>query len=451
MTRSSQLRSAANAGPRKGVRAAAVMLLACCVLLAGCETAPAPVSERRVEDYRKTAPAPSAASKPAPVAEPSPATMAQPATSGSPKSTPPKASPVPEAGPAAAASTPATTAAKPATPKPVPAPEAAATAASTPASSSSKPLAPKTAPGAEEEVEGDWRPEFYTVKRGDTVYSIALDAGLDYKELAAWNQLDDANVIKVGQQLRLRPPAGWKPETTEAEGVVVRPVTTPPQVESLPLEAPPPVKSSPKGIKVPYSEQALAQLTRDPSKLPGADGKPPAEPKPDARPASPAASPTAPTATPPAALPKVATAPAASTKAWEPAPGTQAQDSARWIWPTTGKLLHPFNQGNNPKGVAIGGSPGQPIFASAAGKVVYSGMGLRGYGKLIIIKHDNTYLSVYAHNRELLVKEGERVSKGQRIAEMGNLDAERVGLHFEIRRLGKPVDPLAYLPPDGAS
>ncbi len=78
-------------------------------------------------------------------------------------------------------------------------------------------------------------------------------------------------------------------------------------------------------------------------------------------------------------------------------------------------------------------------------------MGLRGYGKLIIIKHDNTYLSVYAHNRELLVKEGERVSKGQRIAEMGNLDSERVGLHFEIRRLGKPVDPLAYLPPEGAS
>ena len=121
----------------------------------------------------------------------------------------------------------------------------------------------------------------------------------------------------------------------------------------------------------------------------------------------------------------------------------------QWVWPTTANCLHPFNQGPNPKGVAIGGSAGRPIVASAAGKVVYSGSGLRGYGKLIIIKHNNTYLSVYAHNRELLVKEGERVSKGQRIAEMGSTDSDRVGLHFEIRRLGKPVDPLKYLPPGG--
>jgi lipoprotein NlpD len=289
------------------------------------------------------------------------------------------------------------------------------------------------------------------VKRGDTVYSIALDAGLDYRELAAWNQPDDANVIRVGQQLRLRPPAGWKPEPAETEAVVVRPAATAPQVESLPLEAPPQVKSSPKGIKVPYSEHALAQLTRDPAKVPTADGKPPAEPKVDARPASPASLPPAPPATSTAVQPKVAAAPSASSKASESAPGPPAQDSGGWIWPTVGKLLHPFNEGNNPKGVAIGGSPGQPVVASAAGKVVYSGMGLRGYGKLIIIKHDNTYLSVYAHNRELLVREGERVSKGQRIAEMGNLDSERVGLHFEIRRLGKPVDPLEYLPPEGAS
>jgi lipoprotein NlpD len=300
-------------------------------------------------------------------------------------------------------------------------------------------------------VEGDSRPEFYTVKRGDTVYSIALDAGLDYKELAAWNQLDDANVIRVGQQLRLRPPAGWKPESAETEGVVVRPAAAAPHVEPLPLEAPPQVKSSPKGIKVPYSEQALAQLTRDPAKVPAIDGKAPAEPKPDGRPAGPAGSPAAVPPVSNSVQPKVATAPVASAKASESSPGPQTQDSAGWIWPTTGKLLHPFNEGNNPKGVAIGGNPGQPIVASAAGKVVYSGMGLRGYGKLIIIKHDNTYLSVYAHNRELLVKEGERVSKGQRIAEMGNLDSERVGLHFEIRRLGKPVDPLEYLPPEGSS
>jgi lipoprotein NlpD len=123
----------------------------------------------------------------------------------------------------------------------------------------------------------------------------------------------------------------------------------------------------------------------------------------------------------------------------------------QWVWPANGKLLHSFNQGSNPKGVAIRGTAGQPVFATASGKVVYSGSGLRGYGKLIIIKHNNTFLSVYAHNRELLVKEGERVSKGQKIAEMGSTSADGVALHFEIRRLGKPVDPLKFLPQEGAS
>jgi lipoprotein NlpD len=115
-----------------------------------------------------------------------------------------------------------------------------------------------------------------------------------------------------------------------------------------------------------------------------------------------------------------------------------------------GKLLHSFNQGPNPKGVAIAGSAGQAVVASAAGKVVHAGNGLRGYGKLIIIKHNSTFLSAYAHNREILVKEGQQVTRGQKIAEMGSTDAERVSLHFEIRRLGKPVDPFKYLPPEGA-
>jgi lipoprotein NlpD len=445
--------AAGNVRPRMSRRAAGAMSLVCCVLLAGCETAPAPVSERRVEEYRKAAPAPSAASKPAPPAEPSAKTSA-PAASTAPPPTAAAAKPtaVPQANTGAAASTPATAASKSAAPKAAAGPEAAtAAAASTPAASAAKPGAAKTTPTNEEEAEVDGRPEFYTVKRGDTVYSIALDAGLDYKELAAWNQLDDANVIRVGQQLRLHPPAGWKPEAVEAEGAVVRPAAAPPQVESLPLEASPPTKSFPKGIKVPYSEQALTQLTRDPAKAPATDGKPPAEPKPDARATSPVASPTTPAATAPPVQAKAATAPALPAKLSEPVAVPQGHDSAGWMWPTAGKLLHPFNQGNNPKGVAIGGNPGQPIVASAAGKVVYSGMGLRGYGKLIIIKHDNTYLTVYAHNRELLVKEGDRVSKGQRIAEMGNIDSEHVGLHFEIRRLGKPVDPLEYLPQEGAS
>ncbi len=323
--------------------------------------------------------------------------------------------------------------------------------------------APASEAGAtvETATEADWRPESYTVKRGDTLYSIALDHGLDYKDLAAWNQLEDPNLIKVGQQLRLRAPPGWKPDAGEPEGVIAVPVSAEQPIESKPLEAPPPppLKSAPKGIKAPYSEQALAQLTREPSKMPALETKPvPPDLKPAPRPAASAPSPPpgpapapAPVATGvPQKAPSPPPPPAASARAANDANAPDTQESLQWVWPTTGKLLHAFNQGPNPKGVAIGGSTGQAVVASAAGKVVYSGSGLRGYGKLIIIKHNSTYLSVYAHNRELLVKEGERVGKGQKIAEMGSTDSERVGLHFEIRRLGKPVDPLKYLPPEGA-
>jgi lipoprotein NlpD len=114
--------------------------------------------------------------------------------------------------------------------------------------------------------------------------------------------------------------------------------------------------------------------------------------------------------------------------------------------PTSGKLIAGFSETENRKGVDIVGQRGQVVVASASGKVVYSGSGLRGYGKLIIIKHNKTFLSAYAHNDQILVKEGQSVRKGQKIAEMGNSDADQVKLHFEIRKLGKPVDPAKYLP-----
>jgi lipoprotein NlpD len=118
-----------------------------------------------------------------------------------------------------------------------------------------------------------------------------------------------------------------------------------------------------------------------------------------------------------------------------------------WAWPAKGKVVAQFSEATSLKGIDIAGSAGQPVTASAGGKVVYAGSGLRGYGKLIIIKHNDAYLSAYAHNRDILVKEGQQVSKGQKIAEMGNTDTDQVKLHFEIRRQGKPVDPLRYLPP----
>jgi len=245
----------------------------------------------------------------------------------------------------------------------------------------------------------DARAEFYIVRQGDTLYSIALDHGLDYRELAAWNNVEPSR-IRVGQQLRLTPPAGT---------VVTAPLKTAPgAVETRPLgsvaRAPAPaagpgnVKSQPKGVRLPYSDQTYAQMAS-------------LNPEP---------------------------------KAGEQQ-GIKDEDDLDWMWPAAGKIVGAFNDSSS-KGIAIAGKSGQPVLASAAGKVIFSGTGIRGFGRLIVIKHNKTFLSVYAHNSELLVKEGQTVAKGQKIAEMGNTDTDQVKLHFEIRRLGKPVDPVKLLP-----
>jgi lipoprotein NlpD len=188
-------------------------------------------------------------------------------------------------------------------------------------------------------------------------------------------------------------------------------------------------KTQPKLVKEAYSEQALRDVQR------GAAAAPPAAVA-AAPPAAviPAASPE-----PPAVVARVDPKPAP-----EPADGDEKVD---WSWPAKGRIVTGFSEAANLKGIDIAGTAGQPVAASAGGKVVYAGTGLRGYGKLIIVKHNAMYLSAYAHNKEILVKEGQQVAKGQKIAEMGNTDADQVKLHFEIRRHGKPVDPLRHLPP----
>ena len=161
-----------------------------------------------------------------------------------------------------------------------------------------------------------------------------------------------------------------------------------------------------------------------------------------ARPVVPGAVATAPVA------PASAARPAASAPVIASAPPTAASGSDEdvgWIWPAQGTLVAGFDEAKN-KGLDISGSSGDPVVASADGRVVYSGAGLRGYGNLIILKHNNTFLTAYAHNKSLLVKEDQTVKRGQKIAEMGNSDSEKVKLHFEIRRQGKPVDPAKYLP-----
>jgi lipoprotein NlpD len=127
-------------------------------------------------------------------------------------------------------------------------------------------------------------------------------------------------------------------------------------------------------------------------------------------------------------------------------PRREGDDDVNWQWPAAGPLLAGFDESRNVKGLALGGKPGDPVLAAADGRVVYAGSGLRGYGNLVILKHNNTYLTAYAHNQNLLVREDQVVRRGQRIAEMGSSDADRVQLHFEIRRLGKPVDPAKLLP-----
>jgi len=165
-------------------------------------------------------------------------------------------------------------------------------------------------------------------------------------------------------------------------------------------------------------------------------------------PAASAPSPAAPPA-PPAPPPQVIARADTKLDSKPAAPTTADEDDDKldWTWPTAGKLVTGFSDTANLKGIDIAGKTGQPVLASAAGKVVYAGSGLRGYGKLIIIKHNKNYLSAYAHNKDILVKEGQQVTRGQKIAEMGNTDADQVKLHFEIRRLGKPMDPLKFLPP----
>ncbi len=274
-------------------------------------------------------------------------------------------------------------------------------------------------------------PPTYTVKRGDTLYQIALDHGLDYRELAAWNNIENVNVIRVGQVLLLGPPGGQggvatAPLVTTApvtpSGGEVRPAVAAPSTSGRPNSAT--FKTEPRAAKVPYSEQAFAQLQQQ-SAAPSAVA-------PEARAiasAAPATMPASPPRTESGRVPEI------------------DDDNLGWIWPATGKIVAGFSESANLKGIDIAGKAGQPIVASAAGKVVYAGTGLRGYGKLIIVKHNNAFLSAYAHNREIAVKEGQQVARGQKIAEMGDTDADQVKLHFEIRRLGKPVDPAKFLPP----
>lgn len=282
------------------------------------------------------------------------------------------------------------------------------------------PTATKPAPGGT-----------YKVNKGDTLYSIAFRNGVDFRDLASWNQIDAPYTIWPGQELKLAP-SGSKPPAAAPSHAPVAPVVASKSAAPTPA----PVQAHPANTAPQQGPQPIATSAATVSSTTPAAAAP-----------GPAASTTAvvPVAGAPAATANTTPPPAPVAPA---APGaTRSNGGINWRWPADGSLIKRFQSGDAIPGIEIAGKGGDPVRAAADGVVVYSGNGLVGYGELVIVKHSDSYLSAYGHNSKRLVKEGQRVSAGQQIAEMGSTGASRDELQFQIRKDGNPVDPMGYLPP----
>ena len=264
-------------------------------------------------------------------------------------------------------------------------------------------------------------PDVYIVKPGDTLYSLSLDCGFYYKEVAQANDIKEPYAIKVGEkikfdQVKTNNPVVTTNEMKKNEDIVTTPLknneeaavnteaSTQTQPQTKPATSGITHLDNPKAYREKYTDEAYNLKTATPQ----------------------------------------TTNNVASITSKEVAP-IALEDKLDWQWPTKGKLENLFNEAQGQKGIDIVGTLGQEIKAAGPGKVIYSGEDLKGYGKLVIIKHNNSYLSVYAHNKELLVKEGQIIMKGQKIATMGDSGADKVKLHFEIRKQGQSVDPTTFL------
>ncbi|MGH6608644.1 MAG: peptidoglycan DD-metalloendopeptidase family protein [Burkholderiaceae bacterium] len=245
----------------------------------------------------------------------------------------------------------------------------------------------------------------YVAQSGDTLFSIAQSFNVDQRDLIRWNDLPEGTGVRVGQALRV---------TAPPEVATVSPITRGPQAEVRPLP--------PTGAEVPAAPTPLPPTTTPPPTTPPTT--------------------TAPAITPPA-VPPVATAP--PTAAVPPEAARPPSGTPPWQWPAAGKVIETFDDPRN-KGIDISGAEGSPVQAAADGEVVYVGSAVRGYGNLVIVRHNDDFITAYAHNRKVLVAEKQMVKRGQTIAELGRSDADRPKLHFELRHQGKPVDPLKYLP-----
>ena len=249
-------------------------------------------------------------------------------------------------------------------------------------------------------------PGYYTVKTSDTLLKIADQFGRVISELVEWNALPNPNIIKVGQVLRVAPP-----DTAQVMSVPLdsdmelrragRPARMPiaPQASA---RAVPLYKTTPFGQKIAYSDKAIADLER---------GDP---------------------------------APVRMLESAKKTADSLPSSTSRFIWPTEGKIISVFDLTR--KGIDIAGTAGQPVVAASDGRVLYA-KNMRGYGNLIILEHSDSMVTAYAHNKTILVREGQMVTQRQQIAEMGDSDADAVKLRFQIRHMGKPIDPVTLLPP----
>ena len=271
---------------------------------------------------------------------------------------------------------------------------------------------------------------YYRVRKGDTLIGISLDHGVSWRDLAAWNQIDNPNLIEVDQLIRVKPP---KPTRSAAAGATGATGATANQsTDSGPakIDVRPLASSKPAAATGPGTASTASAGSKIAS---GAATAAASIPAPGTVPAL-----------PPAMPPVASAAPSAASSAASSASAAKAAEGITLSWPGKGNVITQFADPGY-KGIALSGAEGDPVTAAADGRVVYSGNGLRGYGNLVIVKHDGDFLTAYAHNKAIMVTEGQQVKRGQKIAELGKTDTDQPKLHFEVRKSGKPVDPLKFL------
>ncbi|HEZ5158955.1 TPA: peptidoglycan DD-metalloendopeptidase family protein [Neisseria meningitidis] len=309
----------------------------------------------------------------------------------------------------------------------------------------------------------------HTIVRGDTVYNISKRYHISQDDFRAWNGMTD-NTLSIGQIVKVKPAGYAAPKAAAVKSRPAVPAAAQPLVQSAPVDINAATHTIVRGDTV-YNISKRYHISQDDFrawngmtdnmlsigqivKVKPAGYAAPKTSAVESRPAVPAAvqTPVKPAAQPPVQSAPQPAAPAAENKAVPaPAPqspaaspsGTRSVGGIVWQRPTQGKVVADF--GGNNKGVDIAGNAGQPVLAAADGKVVYAGSGLRGYGNLVIIQHNSSFLTAYGHNQKLLVGEGQQVKRGQQVALMGNTDASRTQLHFEVRQNGKPVNPNSYI------